>query len=636
MKHPVRRRLMYLGFQGLRGAAQWLPLGAAQGLGRGLGLAAYGLLGVQRRLALRHLEGAFGPALTPAQRRRVARGVFRNLGQNAMEWLALPRRSPERLQRLITADGVEHLRAALAQGRGVIGITAHFGNWELIPFYFASLGFEGGVLARRLRYPEYESFLVEMRQARGVRTYARGSLRDVAALLRANQIVGMLPDQDVDSLEGIFVEFFGRAAYTPIGPAALSIMTGAPIIPCFLIREGGPRHLWWRGGRFHLVVEPPLTAPQGADRPQAMAALTRAWSQVVESYIRRYPDHWVWMHRRWKTQPAEGVAGGEPARASGVQPVLAVCLTALSLALMGVLHGCGRPAKPAAAPAESPQADADQHMSAFTMTGYEPDGSKRWVLHGRGASAEGAAVTILQPDAVGYDPERTAYLTASAAQVNQTNRRIRMEHDVVLHTSDGLWLTTPLLHWLPDQNEMATDSPVRIETDHMLIRGRGLVGHSQLKRATIARDIELVLNPSDHEAGPAASLAGGDARRQVLITCDGPLTFDYEQDIATFEQNVHVQDPNGDLYSDRLIAYLDRKTHTIRYAEAIGQVRIQQQQNTAESERAVYEPAIGKITLVGRPSLLLHPSEEDGVGGTPFAFSGLSAQQDQQVSAAAP
>jgi len=599
---------MYLGFQGLRGAARWLPVGVAQLLGRGAGLAAYSLLGAQRRLALRHLEGAFGPALSPTQRRRVARGVFRNLGQSLLEWLALSWGSSEQLQRLISADGVEHLRSALAKGNGVIAVTAHFGNWELIPLYLTSLGFEGGVLARRLRYPEYESFLVAMRKARGVRTLARGSLRDVAALLRANQVVGMLPDQDVDSLEGIFVDFFGKAAYTPIGPAALSVMTGAPIIPCFLIRKGS---------RFRLVIEPPLTAPRGVDRSQAMAELTRAWSRVVESYIRRYPDHWVWMHRRWKTQPStRDLVSFRQTVAAKWDLVPGLLLVACVVSLVAALGGCGKPAKPAAT-AERPPAEADQHMSAFTLTGYEPDGSKRWVLHGQGASAEGGIMTILRPDAVGYDPERTTYLTATAAQVNQADHRVRLEHDVTIHTSDGMWLATPLLHWLPDQNEVATDSPVRIETDHMLIRGYGLVGHSQLKRATIGRDIELVLNPSDHEAQPADGLPGENARRQVIITCDGPLAFDYVQDIATFEQNVHVQDPNGDLYSDRLIAYLDRKTHTIRYAEAIGRVRIHQQQNTALSERAVYEPAVGKITLVGRPSLLLYPDQE----GKPIAAS---------------
>ncbi|MBI3011167.1 MAG: lysophospholipid acyltransferase family protein, partial [Candidatus Omnitrophica bacterium] len=294
MKHPIRRRLMYLGFQGLQALVQVLPLAATRLLGRALGLVAYGLLVHQRRLAMGHLAYAFGDRLSPSERARIARGVFLNLGQNAVEWLLLPRLSTGDLERMTTCEGLEHLRQALAEGNGAIVVTAHFGNWEVIPLFLKSIGFDGAVLARRLRYAEYESFLISLRGAKGIPTLARGSLKEVAKLLRANQIVGVLPDQDVDSLEGVFVEFFGRRAYTPVGPAALSLMTGAPIIPCFMIREGA---------RFRLVVEPPVRAPQAADRARAAALLTQAWSDVIESYIRRYPDQWVWMHRRWKTQP---------------------------------------------------------------------------------------------------------------------------------------------------------------------------------------------------------------------------------------------------------------------------------------------------------------------------------------------
>ena len=256
-------------------------------------------------------------------------------------------------------------------------------------------------------------------------------------------------------------------------------------------------------------------------------------------------------------------------------------------------------------------------MSEFALTGYAVDGGKRWELVGKGASVEGNIVTIHHPDAVGYDLARTAYLTASVAQINQTNRHVRMEHDVTIHTSDGLWFSSPVLHWIPDQNQVATDQPVRMETDHMLLRGRGASGLTQLKHATIFKDVELVLNPTDQE------LPIGQAQ-QVTITCDGPLAFDYEHNIATFEQNVHVKDPNGDLYSDKLIAYLDQKTRTIRYAEAIGNVRIHQHSNNAASERAVYEPALGKITLVGKPSLLVYPSEDKGSQGVSLAFGGLA------------
>ena len=150
------------------------------------------------------------------------------------------------------------------------------------------MGFEGGVLARRLRYPEYESFLISMRGAKGVPTFVRGSVKEVARVLRANQIIGILPDQDIDSLEGVFVNFFGHPAHTPVGPAALSLMTGAPILPCFMIREGAT---------FRLIIEPPVTVPQTADRTEALTRLTQGWSDVIESYVRRYPEQWVWMHQ---------------------------------------------------------------------------------------------------------------------------------------------------------------------------------------------------------------------------------------------------------------------------------------------------------------------------------------------------
>jgi len=605
---------MYLGFQGLRVLALLLPLGAAQVLGRAIGRLGYWLLPGQRRLTLAHLERAFGASLEPGRRARIARGVFENLGQNIMEWLLLPKLSQQALQRQVACEGLEHLREALRKGNGVIGLTAHFGNWELIPLYLSSLGFEGAVLARRLRYPEYESFLVTLRAQRGVPTLARGSVKEVAKVLRANHIVGMLPDQDIDSLEGIFVDFFGHPAYTPVGPAALSIMTGAPIVPCFLLREAGD---------YRLIIEPPVPMPQTNDRAQAIRELTQAWSRVVESYLRRAPDHWVWMHRRWKTQLSTVTQAPRFSQAPRPLPVLTGLLIAGCWLLAATLTGCGKPnasaagAKPAAGrTAEtSSNPDANQEMSGFTLTGYEEDGTKRWELTGSGASMDGQLVSIQHPDGIGYDSQRTAWLTASAAEVDQATRHVRMEHDVTIHTSDGLWFTSPILHWIPDQDQMATDQSVRIETDHMLLRGRGARGRTNLKLAVIERDIEMVLNPSDQDLprpGP----------KQVKITCDGPLSFDYQNHIATFEQNVHVKDPSGDLYSDKLVAYLDETTHTIRYAEATGHVRIHQNQNTAHSERAIYEPAIGKITLVGRPSLLVYPNEGGSQEAT-MSFGGL-------------
>lgn len=611
---------MYFGFQGLRRITQLLPGRMVRALGGSLGLLAYALLRSQRRLTQGHLAHAFGDSLSASQRTRVARQVFVNLGRVAVEWLRLPRMSARELQSLVACEGLEHLRDALAKGKGAIAITAHLGNWEIIPLYLKSLGFEGGVMARRLRYPEYESFLISMRGAKGVPTFARGSVKEVAKLLRANQIIGVLSDQDIDSVEGIFVTFFGHPAYTPVGPAAISLMTGSPILPCFMIREGE---------RFRLIIEAPVTVPQTVDRTEALMRLTQAWSRVVESYVRRYPEQWVWMHRRWKTTPAKTVqgsglgAGGsypEP-RTPNPEPILSYLLIAGFWLLATLTGGCGKPVREKAAPTEQASTattqdpNADQQLSAFTLTSHSADGAKRWELNGQGASMYGNVVTVLKPDGVGYDQTRTSYLRASAAQVNQTNRHVRLEHNVTIHTSDGLWLTAPVLYWIPDENLMATDDPVRIETDHMVVRGRGAKGFAQLKQAVLFDDIEMVLNPGDHDPGVTTG-------KHVTITCDGPLTFDYERNVATFEQNVHVNDPNGDLYSDKLIAYLDQTSHTVRYAEAIGRVRIVQHANIAHSERAIYEPAIGKITLVGQPSLLVYPSEERG--SSTLSFGGLA------------
>jgi LPS export ABC transporter protein LptC len=270
------------------------------------------------------------------------------------------------------------------------------------------------------------------------------------------------------------------------------------------------------------------------------------------------------------------------------------------------MAGCGKsgtpPLKPAATQADAPGINPteQQQMDHFTVFGYAPDGAKRWELTGRGAVVEREIVTIQRPDAIGYDAARMTYLTATLAQVNQNTRRVRMEHDVTIHTSEGLWLSSPLLYWLPDRDEMATEAPVRIETEHMLLRGIGATGHAQLKAAKLLRDIELVMTSSANE--PL-----GEPIAHVTITCDGPLAFDYERNIAVFETNVHVKDREGDLYSDTLVTYLEGAARTIRYAQASGHVRIVNGPHTAHSERAVYEPATRKVTLLGAPSLLLYP-----------------------------
>ena len=264
-----------------------------------------------------------------------------------MEWLVVDRFSTALLRRVVEVQGLHHLDQALAHGHGVIALSAHLGNWEVLAMTLASLGYTGGVLARPLRYPEYEQMLWGMRRRKGVATFPRGSLKEVTRLLRERQIIGMMPDQDTDSLEGVFVECFGRPAYTPVGPAALSLVTGAPVMPCFLLRMGG---------RFRLTLEEPITVARTPDRGRGardVVELTQAWSRIVESYIRRYPDQWVWMHRRWKTQMQsivdrpQSIAQANKTVAMQrprLQPVVASLALGCCLALT-TMAGCGKSGK---------------------------------------------------------------------------------------------------------------------------------------------------------------------------------------------------------------------------------------------------------------------------------------------------
>ena len=296
-KRPVLRRAMWLGFHLLRAVVLALPFRLAQQLGGALGQLGYWFLVPYRRLTLRHLAGALGHETTPRQRRRIARRAFRHLGMNFVEWLWLPKLHAGNIRRYVEAapGSAERLHQALQAGRGVVMLAAHLGNWEYLAAYFGLLGEGGTVVARRLRYPEYEQFLLESRRAKGVETCDRtASFQDLVRLLRANRCIGILPDQDMDSVDGVFVDFFGQPAYTPVGPVALALVSGAALLPSYIVREGGIQ-------RIH--IEEPVALSRTGDRQRDLTENTQRWSRITESYIRKYPDQWVWMHRRWKTTP---------------------------------------------------------------------------------------------------------------------------------------------------------------------------------------------------------------------------------------------------------------------------------------------------------------------------------------------
>jgi len=273
-----------------------LPLWLAMPLGEAAGTLAWMVSRRLRGLAGEHLDIAFGDSLSAGDRRRLIRRVFLQLGRSAAEVLVTRRIGVDAFAKArVTVEGVENLRNSLDGGKGAIALAAHFGNFEMLAAVTAR-SFDLRVVGRTKREEDPIGIIEEARERFGLVTLPQTQPRALLRALRQNAIVGILPDQDVDRLDGIFVPFFGRDAYTPTGPAAVSLATGAPMVPCFIRREGRSKHrLVW--------LKPIIPDKSAPDRDAEVRRLTEEWTRVFEEEIRARPDLWVWFHRRWQTTP---------------------------------------------------------------------------------------------------------------------------------------------------------------------------------------------------------------------------------------------------------------------------------------------------------------------------------------------
>ena len=297
MKFKVSRYFLYY----LGRAAAFLfclmPISAGRVAGGLIGSAAYYILAKYRKITIENLSLAFGHEKAPDEIRRIAKGVFRNLGKSGAELVNFPKINKKNINDFVTLKNREVLDSAFRKGKGIIIITAHIGNWELMAAGLRLNDYPGVTVGRKIYFDKYDQYLNYLRKTHDVNViYRDESPRRILKVLKENRIVGIVADQDVDSVEGVFVNFFGQPAYTPAGPAALARATGASLIPVFIIRKED---------KHELVVENPIELTETEDKQADLIMNTQKWSDVVESYIRKYPDQWVWMHRRWKTKPDE-------------------------------------------------------------------------------------------------------------------------------------------------------------------------------------------------------------------------------------------------------------------------------------------------------------------------------------------
>ena len=259
--------------------------------GEWLGALAW-LLGARRSVALDGLARAF-PQASEAELRQLARAAYRQLGRSLCELFLVRGASEDQLERLVRFDGWERYEAARALGRGVVCAIAHFGNFELLARATARRGVRLSVIVRRLN-DFFGRWLEGDRTRMGARALpARGSSRAALEALRRNEVLAIAVDQNMQKSRGIFVDFFGSKACTTPAAAVFALRAGAPLVAAFPVRQPDGTHVV-------RVLGPFETALTGH---AAVSDLTQALTRAVEDQVREHPDHWYWVHRRWKTQP---------------------------------------------------------------------------------------------------------------------------------------------------------------------------------------------------------------------------------------------------------------------------------------------------------------------------------------------
>jgi KDO2-lipid IV(A) lauroyltransferase len=261
-----------------------------------LGALAFMVMKQESMKTINNLSIAYGEERSQAEIRRMAREVWVNLGKSGAEFaIKMGEDKPEQFFSDLEVIGNQHLQEAIKKGRGVLGLISHMGCWEGTALGLPMLGIPAYAIGKRLGNEQLNDLLFASRGKKGVQTLARGSsYKTILRVLAENNLVGILIDQDTD-VRGVFVNFYGRPAYTPIGAAMLAMDSGAPVLPMFYLKKDDDTYIF--------LIEKEIPLVMTGNRRKDMEENTRRFHVVIEKYIKKYPTQWVWMHNRWKTTP---------------------------------------------------------------------------------------------------------------------------------------------------------------------------------------------------------------------------------------------------------------------------------------------------------------------------------------------
>lgn len=297
----MRQRLEYWLVLAVARPLRWVPRRLARRLAERFAWAIYLLIRRLRRVGERNLEMAL-PEFSAAKRSEILQGAYRHLAWQLVEFCRMPRYTPENTSTWIRTEGLEHYLAARVRGKGVLVLTGHLGAWELSSFYHSLMGYPMGMVIRRLDNRRLDEYVNRIRCMHGNRVLHKDDFaRGLLTAMRAGETVGILMDTNMTPPQGVFADFFGIPACTPAGLARVALKTNAAVIPGFMVWEPVEQ-------RYVLRFGPELHFAQSDDTEADVLAATQQCNDVLAAWIRRYPDQWLWIHRRWKTRPA-GEAG---------------------------------------------------------------------------------------------------------------------------------------------------------------------------------------------------------------------------------------------------------------------------------------------------------------------------------------
>jgi Kdo2-lipid IVA lauroyltransferase/acyltransferase len=297
----MRYRLEYIPVWLLANVLRWLPRPVVRTICIGVALLFYAVHRRLRQVGMRNLDLAF-PAKSRKEKKRILRRLFINLGRQLAEFTLFPRYTKDNVSRSVVYEGFENFANAQARGKGVVFLTAHFGGWELSSFAHSLYGHPMNIVVRPLDNPLLDAMVVGYRGMHGNRTfskqdYARGLLK----ALKNGEVIGILMDTNMTPPQGAFVQFFGVPACTATGIARVALHTDAAVVPAFCVWDK-------KLGKYKICFEPAIELIRtGNDEADAITNTAR-FTNEIERYVGKYPEQWLWVHRRWKTRPP-----GEPA-----------------------------------------------------------------------------------------------------------------------------------------------------------------------------------------------------------------------------------------------------------------------------------------------------------------------------------